>query len=263
MNTGIAFEFNAATVASAHEGIPAVTGIQWTVLAGEIWIVGGLQGSGKSAILQAAMGLRSITHGAFKLFGEDLHPLSGGESRRLRQRMGLVFEGTGRLFSGLSVLDNLTLPLCYHTTVSPDEAAEAIVPLLDLMDLRGVAKKRPSQLGYGIAKRVALARALVLRPEILLTDDPLGGLDASQSRTILRILMQINIGHPWMNRRPTTLVITAEDLRPFLHLRPRFAVVSERRWQTIGTREELLNSQLASVTELLEVPAEPLPQADI
>ncbi len=251
MNPPIVLQFEAVSVASPIEGSPSVNGIDWQVREGECWVIGGLQGSGKSAVVEAAAGLRSTPSGCVKLFGIDPAALTGAEAQRLRRRVGLVFEGSGRLFGSLSVLDNLTLPLRYHEDLSPGEAVERIVPLLEAFDLQPVAELLPRQLGYGLSKRVALARALVLRPEILLADDPLGGLDAAQARTLRRLLIQLNRGHPWLGDRPVTLVLTAEELRPFLNLAGHFALVENRRWTPIGTRDELLECRTAGVMELL------------
>ena len=251
MNAPIVLQFEEASVASPIEGAPSVTDIDWQVLEGECWVIGGLQGSGKSAVLEAAAGLRATSSGSIKLFGSDPAAVTGTEAQALRRRVGLVFEGSGRLFGGLSVLENLTLPLQYHEDLSPEDALERILPLLEAFDLQPVAGLLPRQLGYGFSKRVALARSLVLRPEILLVDDPLGGLDAAQARTLRRLLMQLNRGHAWLRDRPITLVITAEELRPFLNLAGHFALVENRRWTRIGTRDQLLECRTVGVLELL------------
>ncbi len=244
-------QFEGATVPSPIGGAPSVMDIDWQVLEGECWVIGGLQGSGKSAVIEAAAGLRATSSGCVKLFGSDPAVLTGTEAQALRRRVGMVFEGSGRLFGGLSVLENLTLPLRYHEDLSPEDALEQIIPLLEAFDLQPVSGLFPRQLGYGFSKRVALARALVLRPEILLVDDPLGGLDAAQARTLRRLLLQLNRGHAWMGERPITLVITAEELRPFLNLADHFALVENRRWTRIGTRDELLECRSPGVIELL------------
>jgi len=251
VNPPIVLQFDGVSVASPIEGSPSVAGIDWQVLEGQCWVIGGLQGSGKSAVIEAAAGLRALSSGGIQLFGIDPTQRTGTEAQSLRRRVGLVFEGSGRLFGGLSVLENLTLPLRYHEDLSPEDALNQILPLLEAFDLQPVAGLLPRQLGFGFSKRVALARALVLRPEILLVDDPLGGLDAAQSRTLRRLLMQLNQGHPWLSHRPVTLIITAEELRPFLNLGGHFALVENRRWTSIGTRDDLLECRTTGVLELL------------
>lgn len=244
-------EFKGASVASTQEASAVVTGIDWRVEDGDSWIIGGLQGSGKTAVLETAMGLRSLLSGSLRLFGENLDDLTQKEARELRLRVGMLFEGAGRLFAELTVLENLLLPLRYHHNLGFTEGIQAIQPLMECLDLASVAGRHPGKIGYGVAKRVALARALVLRPEILLADDPLGGLDSAQARSMRRHLLQLSKGHSWYDGRPITLIITAEELRTFVSSTNQFAIVDRHGWKTVGTRDQLLSDPTEAVQELL------------
>jgi len=244
-------EFDGASVDSTEDSTPVVTSVNWRVDEGTSWVIGGLQGSGKSAVLEAAAGLRPLTAGTLRLFGVSLDDLPPKEARNLRLQIGMVFEGSGRLFNDLTVLENLTLPLRYHRDLSSREATEAVVPLLESLDLLTVANRNPGKIGYGVAKRVALARALVLRPHILLVDDPLRSLDSTQARAMRRHLQELNKGHAWYEGRPVTLIVTAEELRPFVNSSNQFAIVHKHGWKTVGTREQLLSDPSEAVQELL------------
>ncbi len=250
MNSPV-LEFDGASVNLAEEATAAVTGIDWRIAEGESWVIGGLQGSGKSAVLEAAAGLTPVLSGTVRLFGVSLDGLTPKEARDLRLRVGVVFEGSGRLFTDLTVLENLTLPLRYHRELSFADATEAVAPLLESLDLVTVASRYPGKIGYGVAKRVALARALVLRPAILLVDDPLRSLDSTQARAMRRHLQEFNRGHAWCDGRPVTLIVTAEELRPFVNPSNQFAIIDKHGWKIVGTREQLLGDRSDAVRELL------------
>lgn len=251
MKTATVLEFSAASIGSQSGTLASVQEINWRVAAGDSWVIGGLQGSGKTAILESAAGLRPLRSGRLQLFGQTLEEVTSVAARALRRRVGLVFEGTGRLFGDLTVLENLTLPLCYHEELTLEEAAKKVAPLIEELELTPVVAFRPGRLGYGLSKRVALARALVLRPEILLIDDPLGGLDSAQARAIRRLLHRLGSNHPWYDGQPLTLIVTAEELRPLISVSHQFAVVENRSWHEIGNREALLANASAAVRELL------------
>ncbi|MBK7338460.1 MAG: ATP-binding cassette domain-containing protein [Saprospirales bacterium] len=133
--------------------------------------------------------------------------------RAHRLKLGVVFDG-GQLLSGMSVAENIALPLRYHRELSPDELAARVNDLLKQMDLATMADRTPGQIGRAWQQRAGLARAMALQPEVLLLDSPLTGLDVRHANWWLGFLDQLSHGHRWMNGRPMTLVVTADDFRP-------------------------------------------------
>lgn len=230
--------------------------LTWTVATGEYWVVAGLQGSGKSDLLLMTGGLMPPTRGSYRLFGEPM-PIFDEARLKERLRLGLVFE-TGQLFNHLTVWENVALPLRYHRNLGFAEAEPHVQPLLAAMELEPFAQSTPGALNRSWQKRVALARALILQPEILLLDSPLAGLDLRHASWWRALLDQLSRGHELLQRRPLTLVITTADLRPWKGRACRFATLRDHRFSILGTWEQLETESAELVRELLmtEVRAE-------
>lgn len=205
--------------------------INWEVAAGEYWVVGGLQGTGKSDFLMMTGGLMGPSGGDYRLFGE---PMPIFEERRLQERLrlGFVFE-TGQLLNNLTVAENIALPLRYHKNLGDADAAGQVEQFLEAMELRPWADSTPGMLGRSWQKRAGLARALILRPEVLLLDGPLTGLDLRHAYWWMSFLDRLSRGHELLEKRPLTLVVTTADLRPWRNRSCRFAVLREKRFQVI------------------------------
>jgi len=153
----------------------AVVDVNWRVAAGEYWIVGAPPGSGKSRLLATAAGLLRPFAGDCRLFGREIERLSEEEMLVLRLRVGLVFEDGGRLFNHLTVAQNLALPVSYHRNCPSREAEDQIAAVLETLELFPLAQHTPGRLNRSARQRAALARAIVLKPEVLLLDNPLRG----------------------------------------------------------------------------------------
>ena len=211
--------------------------INWTVASGEYWVAAGLQGSGKSDFLAMTAGLMGPTAGQYQLFGEEM-PIFDEARLDTRLRLGLVFE-TGQLFNHLTVSENIALPIRYHKNLTKAEAVSQVQPVLEALELESWADSTPGALGRPWQKRVGLARALILRPEVLLVDSPLTGLDLRHTWWWLSFLEQVSKGHPLLGGRPLTLVVTTADVRPWSNRDVRFAVVRDERFYAVGEWERL------------------------
>ena len=219
-----------AAVALRDADAVVVEGVDWTVAAGDFWAVGGRAGSGKSDFLMMTGGLMSPLRGRCRIFGDDL-PIFEEERLEQRLRLGFVFDG-GHLFNNLTVAENVALPLRYHADSAEEEIVERVERLLAATELTPWANSTPGTLGRNWQKRVGLARALALSPEVLLVDNPLGGADAQHAAWWLEFLGRLSAGHDLMpGKRAVTLVVTADDLQPWRNRARQFAVLRDGRFE--------------------------------
>ena len=207
---------------------PVVEDINWTANAGDYWVIAGLQGAGKSDFLMMAGGLVAPMRGSYRFFGEEM-PIFEEERLKTRLRLGLVFDG-GQLFNHLTVRENVELPLRYHRNLAAAQVEEEVTKLLEATELGPWADSTPGAMGRNWHKRVGLARALILQPEVLLLDNPLGGLDPRHASWWLNFLEQLSQGHPLMSGRPTTLAVTTDDAQPWKGRGRRFAMLKDKRF---------------------------------
>jgi ABC-type transporter Mla maintaining outer membrane lipid asymmetry ATPase subunit MlaF len=223
--------------------------VDWTVKAGEFWVIAGMQGSGKSDLLSTTAGLIPPQGGEYRLFGNPM-PIFEGPLLRERLRIGLVFDG-GQLFHHLTVGENVALPYRYHHEWTVAEAEPRLREVLKLTGLEEWVDSTPGAIGRNLKKRTGLARALILEPEVLLLDNPLGGLDLRQTGWWLGLLDQLAKGHEFLKGRPTTLIVTADDLRPWRGRAKQFAVLQEKKFVSLGNKPEEAMNVHPIVKELL------------
>jgi ABC-type transporter Mla maintaining outer membrane lipid asymmetry ATPase subunit MlaF len=228
--------------------------VNWTVAPGEFWIIAAPQYSGKSDFLMTTAGLIPPADGCYKFFGNETRIFD--ESRiEDRLRMGFIFENA-QLFHYLTVAENIALPLRYRDNLTPEQAAKAMDELLELTELKPVGDVTPANLPRSWVKRAGLARALTLKPEILLLDNPLGGLEARHAHWWLQFLGELSHGHKWFGGKPLTIVATTDDLRPWRGNSHRFALLKEKKIVPLGSWNEMISADEPIVKELLAAPVE-------
>jgi len=228
-----ALQMRGVAVGSARDArVAVVEDVNWTVAVGEFWVVGAPQHSGKSDFLMVTGGLASPVRGDYCFLGERM-PIF--EELRLghRLKLGFVFDG-GQLISPLTVAENVALPLRYHGNLAPAAIEARVTALLELTGLTPWAHQPPGHLGRSWQQRVGLARALALQPEVLLLDSPLTGLDVRHAMWWLDFLDHLSHGHRYLAGRPVTLVVTADDLRPWRRHAHRVACLIARRLRVLG-----------------------------
>jgi phospholipid/cholesterol/gamma-HCH transport system ATP-binding protein len=209
-------------------------GLDLEIAAGEMVALVGGSGSGKTTLLRQMIGLLTPTAGEIRLFGE---PLFGGgvlRERALRQRFGVLFQ-QGALFSAFSVYDNIAFPLRELKRLDEDLIRDLVLLKLEMVELLPRhAALMPAELSGGMVKRVALARALALEPELLLLDEPTAGLDPDRSDAFVRLTRQLG------RELGLTVVLVTHDLDTLAGLATRVAVLAEQHILAYGTLEEIM-----------------------
>ncbi len=223
--------------------------IDWTVQPHDFWVVAGLQGSGKSDFLMMTGGVMAPVAGNYWLFGEEM-PIFDEARLQQRLRLGLVFDG-GQLLNHLTVAENVALPLRYHRNLSAADARPEVMRFLEAMELEPWADSTPGAVGRNWHKRVGLARALVLQPEVLLLDNPVGGLDLRHTGWWLKFLSRLAQGHPLLENRPLTLVASTANLRIWKNIARQFAVLRGHRLAILGDWEQVEVAQADLLQELI------------
>lgn len=190
---------------------------------GEVLALVGGSGSGKTTLLRQIVGLLRPTAGEVRLFGEGLHAGSRDEQLARRQRFGMLFQ-QGALFSALDVFDNVAFPLREMRGLGEDEIKALVALKLAQVELGPEqAHLMPAELSGGMVKRVALARALILEPELLLLDEPTAGLDPERSAAFVALIESLR------RQLGLTVVLVTHDLDTLTALATRVAVLAEGR----------------------------------
>ncbi len=163
-------------VSLGYGDISVLRDISLDVHRGQVVALMGGSGSGKTTLLRAATGQIKAQAGQVILFDQDLGEITPQKLQALRQKMGVLFQ-QGALFTDLNVFENVAFPLREHTKLTPDKLLSRVLDTLEAVGLRAAAHLRVSEISGGMARRVALARAVVLEPELVLYDEPFAGLD--------------------------------------------------------------------------------------
>ena len=209
-------------------------GLDLEVRRGEVVALVGGSGSGKTTLLRQLIGLLTPQRGQIRLFGE---PLFGGgalRERQLRQRFGVLFQ-QGALFSAFTVFENVAFPLREMGLRDEGLIHDLVLLKLAMVELQPHhADLMPAELSGGMIKRVALARALALEPELLLLDEPTAGLDPDRSASFVRLIRALG------EELGLTVVLVTHDVDTLIALSARVAVLAEQRILALGSLEEIM-----------------------
>ncbi len=210
-------------------------GIDLEIHSGELLALVGGSGSGKTTLLRQIVGLLAPTEGEICLFGEPQHAGDRIARRDRQRRLGMLFQH-GALFSALNVFDNIAFPLRELRILPDGEIRDLVFTKLSMVEIdTDVAWRMPSELSGGMIKRVALARALALDPELLLLDEPTAGLDPDRAGAFVDLIRTL---HRALN---LTVVFVTHDLDTLSALASRVAVLSDRRILVAGPLGEVVH----------------------
>ena len=206
--------------------------VSFDVQKGETLAVIGPSGSGKSTILRLLIGLLTPNEGKIFVQGQDVSLLDEDQWNSLRQKMGMVFQYSA-LFDFLNVGENVAFGLRQHTEKSEEEIQNIVAARLEEVGLPGTQAAYPAELSGGMKKRVSLARATALQPEIVLYDEPTAGLDPIMSSVINDLIVQTK------ERMGVTSILVTHDMNSVFHVADRIALLYDTRIAAIGTVEEM------------------------
>jgi len=224
---------------------PVLRGVSFVLAKGETLVVMGGSGAGKTVLLRLVAGLIRPDGGRLRVFGRNIENLSEEALLPLRRRMGYVFQSAA-LFDSLSVYENVAYPLREHTSLGEAEIHERVVRNLSVVGLSSdVLPLLPSELSGGMRKRVGIARALSVEPEMLLFDEPTAGLDPTNSKLVADLIRELRGGVC-----DTAMVVT-HDVELARTVADRVAVLIKGRFEALGAADEVLSGHNPAVQAFL------------
>ncbi len=220
-------------------------GVNLKVAKGETFALIGASGKGKSVLIKHMIGLMKPDQGQVKIDGQDIGRLHGKKLVQLKNRIGIVFQ-FGALFDSLSVFDNVAFPLQEKTRLGAKQINDKVLAALDNVGLKGEEEKFPAQISGGMRKRVAVARCLVMDPEIILFDEPTTGLDPVIANSIYSTIQKLQ------RERNLTSFIISHEIPGIFKIVDRAAMLHDGRIIQVGTSDEIQNSTVPIVQKFLK-----------
>jgi len=227
--------------------------ISFNVYRGETVVIMGGSGCGKSTLLRHMIGSMKPTSGFLKLFGEEITAMKERDLERVRLRFGMLFQ-SGALLASQTVGENVALPLLQHTDKSVDEIEEIVKQKLQMVGLTGFEDLKPDEISGGMKKRVGLARALALDPELLFSDEPTSGLDPIMTAVVDELTLKLTRGSHM------TAVVVSHDMTSAFRIATRMIMLGHGGIVAQGTPDEIRNSPNAEVQQFINGEADgPIP----
>ncbi len=216
----------------SFDGRPVLTDVSLEIPEGHTMAIIGRSGSGKSVLMKHVIGLLRPDRGRVTVDGVDIGRIPYGELRQVRRQFGVLFQG-GALFDSMDSFENVAFPLRTFTSMTDVEIRREVEDCLAMVDLSGVGPKMPADLSGGMRKRVALARAVALRPRYIIYDEPTSGLDPETSNTIDVLIRDL------AERLSVTSIVVTHDMHSVLSIADRAAFIFEGRMHWVGTIDEM------------------------
>ncbi|HEY4717057.1 MAG TPA: ABC transporter ATP-binding protein [bacterium] len=233
----------------SFNGQQVLKGINIDIENGRTTVIIGPSGCGKSVLIKHLLRLMLPDAGAIYLDGEDIIKLDTNSMNRVLKKFGVLFQ-SGALFDSMTVEENVAFPLHEHTKLSDREIKEKVMENIHLVGLTGAEKKYTSELSGGMKKRAAIARAMVMSPNILIFDEPTTGLDPVTSDTIDNLIIEVN------RRFDITNLVISHDIAGALKIASKVAMMYDGRIVEEGAPEEFRKSRNPAVRQFLARKAE-------
>jgi phospholipid/cholesterol/gamma-HCH transport system ATP-binding protein len=231
-------------VHKAFAGVPVLEGVDLRAARGKVLTILGGSGSGKSVMLKHMIGLLRPDAGSVFVEGVDVTAFAERQWFEVRRRIGYVFQGSA-LFDSISVYENVAYPLREHLKLSEAEVAERVEGCLESVGLAGVGPKMPAELSGGMRKRVGVARAIALRPQAILYDEPTTGLDPANSRRIGQLILRLQ------DELNVTSVVVTHEIELCLAVSDRIVLLERGQLQVEASVEEFRVSTAPEVLAFL------------
>ncbi|MBF6630041.1 MAG: ABC transporter ATP-binding protein [Comamonas sp.] len=220
---------------------------------GKVTALMGASGGGKTTVLRLIGGQYRVQQGQVLVNGQDVAQMSEPQRYAMRRRMGMLFQ-FGALFTDMSVLDNVAFPLREHTDLSEDMIRDIVLMKLHAVGLRGARDLMPSQISGGMARRVALARAIALDPELIMYDEPFAGLDPISLGTAARLIRTLN------DTMGLTSILVSHDLEETFHVADHVVILGAGGIAAQGTPDEVRSNPDPLVQQFIHaLPTGPVP----
>lgn len=219
-------------------------GLDLDVYPGETLTIIGGSGVGKSVMLKLLIGLLPVTSGSITAFGDEVTQMSEADLLRVRARVAMLFQGAA-LFDSMTVEDNIKYPLREHKWCPPDQMDARVAEVLGMVDMPGIQKKYPAQLSGGMRKRVGLARAIAMEPEVILYDEPTTGLDPINVRRINGLILGLQ------EKLGITSIVVTHDMDTVFTVTDRLAMVYNHRIAFTGTPEDAREAEFRYAREFV------------
>jgi len=203
---------------------------------GETTVIIGRSGCGKSVLLKHIIGLMKPDSGQVIIDGKDVARMDEKELNELRMKFGMLFQGAA-LFDSLDVLENVAFGMMEHTDAKRPEVVKRVKECLSLVGLREIEDKKPAELSGGMRKRVGLARAICLRPQIILYDEPTTGVDPIMGDAINDLIIELH------NKLKVTSIAVTHDMTSAYKIADRIAMLYNGRIVAVGTPEDIMNTK--------------------
>ncbi|OGW75540.1 MAG: ABC transporter ATP-binding protein [Omnitrophica bacterium RBG_13_46_9] len=221
-----------------------LNGIDLEIYKGETFVIMGGSGCGKSTLLRHLIGAIRPDSGKVYLLGKDIVDLPEDEMDKVRKRIGMSFQGSA-LFDSMTVGENVSLSLREHTKLEESVINIVVKMKLELVGLRGFEDLMPSQLSGGMKKRVGLARAIAMDPEIVFYDEPTAGLDPIVAGVIDKLILDLS------KKLSITSVVVTHDMGSVFRIADRIAMLYEGRVIEVGTKDEMQHSKNQLVQQFI------------
>jgi len=229
------------------------SGISLDIPAGKITAIMGPSGTGKTTLLRLIGGQLKPSQGTLQVEGLEIPKLNRKQLYQARRRMGMLFQ-SGALLTDLSVFENIAFPIREHFDFPESMIRDIVLMKLELVGLRGARDLAPSELSGGMARRVALARAIVLDPVLMMYDEPFTGLDPVTLGTIVTLIKELN------QSLGLTSVVVSHDIHETFSIADYVCILSEGKVAAVGSPEELMNSDSEFVQQFVQgKPDGPMP----